>query len=723
MAYVLEDLVALLRMRPRAEDEEYLARRSGQSRETIALLIQEGLRSTQIARTARGRYSTPEQLGLIACRVTSGGSLLFGRPLEEQIRGDMGGDIRLDMPDSVAWPDDIVLVRLTEPGPRARGMLAAIAQRAHETVPATLVVPPVEKEHKRHGRAAKRPRRPRMAPEIVAVPEDARIRDRIVVEGDLCGARNGDMVIMKILQYPEKGRPPCGIVQEVIGDADDARTCLKAIAASHGFSRLFSDDAAREADAMPESVREEDLAGRRDLRAWTLFTIDGADAQDFDDAVSLEWRERGWRLGVHIADVSHYVLPGSAIEKEAFSRTTSVYLPGMTFPMLPEALSNRLCSLMPRVDRLALSCIMEMDGASVIDYEIVPSVICSKARLVYSDVNAFFREEENNVPEELHEMLRDMLALSRRIRAARERRGAIEFDLPEPEFILDENGEPRKVRARERGDAEKLIEDFMLTANETVAKFAREAEIPIPYRVHEPPDPDTMAELGRYLESLEIPARLSGGVAPATIRDILESVQGKPEEKSLNSAFLRAMRKAEYGPMPHGHFALAARDYCHFTSPIRRYPDLTVHRVVKSYLRGECTGEWLTQWTAAMQEIASHCSDGENAAVQAEREGDDRMRARYMACHIGKKFIGTVSGVTQTSLFVILPNTAEGRIPVWSLDQPYEYVEDMRCFMGEYDRDIIRIGQPVEVRVELVDERAGYIEFRLWRFLDERHER
>ncbi len=717
MPYTLDDLVNFLRLRPRAEDVEYLARRAHQPVDAIELLLQEGVRAARIARTQKGRYSTPEQLGLIACRVTSGGSLLFGRPLDETVREEMHGDIRLDMPEESAWPDDIVLVRLTEPDPRARGTLVSIAQRMHETVPATIVVPPTEPERKRHGRAAKRPRRPRFAPEIVAVPDDSRIRDKIVVEGDLCGAQNGDLVIMKITAFPEKGKRACGTVQEVIGDADDARSALKAIAAAHGFSRLFSDEAAAEADLMPENVAEEDKAGRLDLRDLTLFTIDGVDAQDFDDAVSLEKTEYGWRLGVHIADVSHYVLPGSAIEKEAFSRTTSLYLPGMTFPMLPEALSNRLCSLMPNEDRLALSCIMEMDGASVSSYKIVPSVIRSKARFVYSDVNALFRGEENNVPQELHELLRDMLALSKRIRTAREKRGAIEFELPEPEFSLTKDGEPKNVRARERGDAEKLIEDFMLTANETVAKFARESEIPIPYRVHEPPDPDTMAELGRYLETLEIPARLTGGVAPGTIRDILEDVQGKPEEKAINSAMLRAMRKAEYGPMPHGHFALAARDYCHFTSPIRRYPDLTVHRVVKSYLRGECTGEWLTKWTTAMPEIASHCSVGENSAAQAEREGDDRMRARYMARHIGRKFTGVVSGITQTSLFVGLPNTAEGRIPVWSLDQPYAYVEDMRCLMGEYDREIIRIGQKVEVRVELVDERAGYIEFRLWQLL------
>ena len=723
MPFVQEELVGLLLKRPRAEDEDFICRQAQISKEELQAVLPEALRTATVVRTRKGRYSTPQQLGLIVCRVTAGGSLLFGRPLDEELRHALRGDIRLDMPTESAWPDDTVLVRLTDSGEKPRGTLDSIACRAHDSIAATIIVPPTEPERQRHGRARKRPHRPRYAPEITAAPEDSRIRDRIVVEGDLCGAMNGDVVMLKITQYPEKGCSARGTVQEVIGDADDARTALKAIAASHGFTKLFSDEAAREADGMPEYVEKSDMDDRQDLREMTLFTIDGADAQDFDDAVSLEKAEEGWVLGVHIADVSHYVLPGSAIEKEAFGRTTSVYLPGMTFPMLPEALSNRLCSLMPNEDRLALSCMMRMDGPKVADYEIFPSVIRSKARLVYTDVNAMFRGEENNVPEELKPMLNDMRALAHSIRRAREGRGAIEFDLPEPEFVLDQNGEPRSVHARERWEAEKLIEDFMLTANETVAKFAREAEVPIPYRVHEPPDPDTMAELGRYLESMEIPARLAGAVAPATIRDILESVKGKPEESALNSAILRAMRKAEYGPMPHGHFALAARDYCHFTSPIRRYPDLTVHRVIKSYLRGECDGEWLAKWTTAMPEIASHCSHGENAAAMAEREADDRMRARYMARRIGKKFTGVISGVTPTSLFVALPNTAEGRIPVWSLDEPFAYVEDMRCLMGEYSRQMIRIGQKCEVRVEFVDERAGYIEFRLWQLIEDERQK
>ncbi|MDO4740603.1 MAG: ribonuclease R [Eubacteriales bacterium] len=718
-ALPLEELVELLKNRPRAEDAQFISQKAGVRMEELEGILQEGLESAAIVRTSKGRYTTPEQAGLVVCRVTVGGSLLFGRPLDEELRRELHGDIRLDMEEESAWPDDTVLVRITEKGERARGTLVSIAKRAHETIAATLVVPPVEPERRKTARARRRPHRPRFAPEIVAVPEDSRIRDRIVIDGLPADAHNGDVVIVRLTRYPQKGVSARGFILEVIGDADDARTALKAIAASHGFSRLFSDEAAQEAGNMPENVSESDMADRRDLRGLTLFTIDGADAQDFDDAVSLEKTEDGWLLGVHIADVSHYVLPGSAIEKEAFSRTTSVYLPGMTFPMLPEALSNRLCSLMPNENRLALSCMMRMQGAKVVEYEIFPSVIRSCARLVYSDVNAMFRGEENDVPEQLQSILDDMRSLAHTIRRARENRGAIEFDLPEPDFKLDEQGEPLHVQARERWEAEMLIEDFMLTANETVAKYTREAEIPIPYRVHEPPDPDTIAELGRYLESMEVPAKVPATPAPAQLRKVLELVKGKPEESALNTAILRAMRKAEYGPMPHGHFALAARDYCHFTSPIRRYPDLTVHRVVKSYLRGECNGEWLTRWTSAMPEIASHCSHGEYAAVLAEREADDRMRARYMARHIGEKFEGVVTGATQTSLFVGLPNTAEGRIPVWTLDEPYAYVEDMRCLMGEYSRKMIRIGQKVEVRLERVEEREGYIEFRLWQLIEE----
>ncbi len=369
---------------------------------------------------------------------------------------------------------------------------------------------------------------------------------------------------------------------------------------------------------------------------------------------------------------------------------------------------------MPERDRLTLSCIMDLRGTAVERYEIVPSVIRSRARLVDTDVNAMFTGRENHVPEELKDTLLRMRELAARLRQARTKRGAIEFELPEPDFRLNKNGEPIGVAPRARDDAEELIEDFMLLANETVAGFAREAELPIPYRVHEPPDPDTMAELARYLESLEIPARLSGSVHPSVLRDLLESVKGRGEEASVNTMVLRSMRKAEYGAMPHGHFALAVRDYCHFTSPIRRYPDLTVHRQIKAYLRGECTTERLNADTASMPVLCAHCSQGEYAAVTAEREADNRMRARYMAHHIGELFEGRISGITGTSVFVALPNTAEGRVPVWSMDEPYEYSEEMRCLIGEYTGRYLHIGDAVSVRVHAVEEAAGTIEFRIW---------
>lgn len=715
MAITVDTLVELLCARSRAETTDYIAQKLQTDRASVEEALMTGIRQARIARTQKGRYTTPEQMDLVPCRVRYAASLAFGEPISPSTKEALDGGIRLDMPEESAWPDDVVLVRLTEGAPRARGTVVSIARREKEVLAATLVVPPSEPQKRQHGRAGKRPRKMRFPPEITAVPDDVRIRDRIRIEGDLCGAQNGDVVLVRILQYPHKAEKASGSIQQVIGNAQDTRSVLKAIAASHGFNYHFSEEALAEAETFPRTLSPAEISGRLDLRTVSLFTIDGADAQDFDDAVSLEKTEKGWRLGVHIADVSHYVLPGSDIEKEAFSRTTSLYLPGLTFPMLPEVLSNCLCSLMPREDRLTLSCIMEIQNAEVLSYQIVPSIIRSAARLVYSDVNALFAEKENTVPEQLHQQLFQMRALSRELRVARENRGAIDFDLPEPAFTLADNGDPIQVTARERGDAEKLIEDFMLTANETVARFAREKELPIPYRVHEPPDPDVMESVALYLEAIEIPSHLGGMVAPATIRDILQSVKGKPEEKAVHSTMLRAMRKAEYHSMPHGHFALAARDYCHFTSPIRRYPDLMVHRILKHYLQGEATNEWIAVQAHIMPEIASHCSNGENAAVQAEREGDNRMRARFMARHTGHRFAGTISGLTQTSVFVSLPNTVEGRIPVWTLDQPYTYVEELRCLMGDYDHALLRVGTPVEVRVDSVEERSGYVEFRLLR--------
>ena len=708
-----EDVRAWLLGLPRAEKLSAVAAALSLPREEAERALAAAMEQGLVVRSRKGRYTTPEQAGLIVCRAVYGGGMLFARPVEEKIRAELEGDIRIDSAEESAWPDDLVTVRLTECAPRACGSLESVAKRAHETISAGIVIPEPEPERRRKGRAKRRPHRPPFRPGPYAVPDDPRIRDKIALEGDLLNAQTGDIVLLRMLSYPRGRAQATAVVERVLGDSADVRVNLRAIAATHGLGMDFAEDSAREAGEMPLSVREEDLVGRRDLRDVYLFTIDGADAQDFDDAVSLEKTAEGFCLGVHIADVSHYVLPGSSIEKDAYLRTTSTYLPGLTFPMLPEALSNRLCSLQPEEERLALSCLMRIENGAVVDYEIVPSVIRSRARLVYTEVNRLFAGEENAVPEEARPILLEMNALAKAIRSAREKRGSLEFELPEPEFDLNAKCEPTAVRARLRGDAEKLIEDFMLSANECVARFARECELPIPYRIHELPDPDVLAELDRYLESLEIPARLTGATAPGALADVLGMVRGKPEEAAVHSAMLRAMRRAQYDPMPRGHFALAARDYCHFTSPIRRYPDLTVHRVVKAYLAGSLDEKTLDRWTRAMPEIARHCSEGEYAAAMCEREADDMMRARYMARHIGEIFSGRVSGCSRSSLFIALENTAEGRVPVWSLGDEYEFVEDLRCLMVARTGAMIRVGEAVRARLVEVDERAGYLEFRM----------
>ena len=708
-----DDLRKWFLSRARAEELGTVAAAFSSTREEAEGAIAHALEQGAIVRCKKGRYTTPEQAGLIVCRAVYGGGILFARPVEDSIRASLDGDIRIDASGESVWPDDLVTVRLTESAPYTRGTLESVARRAHGTLSASVVVPEAEPERRRKGRAKRRPHRPPFRPGPYAVPTDPRIRDKIALEGDLLNARTGDIAVIRMLSYPHGSVQGTAVIEHVLGDSADVRVKLRAIAAAHGLGMDFTEAAAREAEQMPLSVREEDIAGRRDLRDTYLFTIDGADAQDFDDAVSLRKIGDGWELGVHIADVSHYVDLHGAIEKDAYLRTTSTYLPGLTFLMLPEALSNRLCSLMPLEDRLALSCLMRVEGGAAVDWEIVPSVIRSRARLVYSDVNRLFAGEDNAVPEAARPVLLQMNALAKSIRAAREKRGSLEFDLPEPQFDLDAKGEPTDVRARERGDAEKLIEDFMLAANECVAHFARECEIPIPYRIHELPDPDVLAELDRYLESMEIPSALAGATAPGALADVLRSVRGKLEEAAVHSAMLRAMRRAQYDAMPRGHFALAARDYCHFTSPIRRYPDLTVHRVIKSYLVGELDEKALDRWTRAMPEIARHCSEGEYAAAMCEREADDMMRARCLACHIGEYFSGRVSGCSRASLFIALENTAEGRVPVWTIGGEYEYVEEMRCLMAARTGAAIRIGDRVRVRLVDVDERACTLEFRL----------
>ena len=470
--------------------------------------------------TKKGRYGVPSALGLISARASvQRNGTLTARPLG-------GGDI-LKMKAHARFcclPDDMILIRPEEydsTGTRWCS-LHSIIKRAHETFSAILQEGYKDNTYDRllkKGKAKKRGDELRR-PALFAKPYDNRITFPVKVDAtDVMGAQLGDMVVLKTISWPEYGKPLLAKVLRVMGGAELLPVQLKAIAEDHGFASAFPEEAESLAESYPKGVRPEDVQDRRDLRELVAFTIDGEDAKDFDDAVSLIAMEDDcWQLGVHIADVSHYVPVGHPLDVEALHRATSLYLPGLTLPMLPHALSDHLCSLKPKEDRLAMSLLMKVKDGRIIDHELFPSVIHSKARLTYTAVNLLFEEKENNIPEDLHDVLQKMLILAQALRQNRQRRGSIDFDLQETGFTLDKDNIPLDVHPRERGEAEKLIEDFMLAANETVAELARHAELPFLYRVHDKPDPMKLHALELFLSSLNVSAHIGPNLTPAYCR-------------------------------------------------------------------------------------------------------------------------------------------------------------------------------------------------------------
>ncbi|MDO5378313.1 MAG: ribonuclease R [Clostridia bacterium] len=529
-------------------------------------------------------------------------------------------------------------------------------------------------------------------------------------------AKDGDIVRAEVERWQDQGGMLVR-VSDVIGSFTQATAALDGLIVSSHLRAAFDARVLAEAEALPDA-RLEDDSQREDLRGLLTFTIDGRDAKDFDDAVSLEpLSGGGLRLGVHIADVGHYVREGTALDREAFLRGTSVYFPGRVLPMLPERLSNGVCSLRPDEDKFTLSAMMDMTReGEVVSARVARTITRSKARLVYDDVNSLFDgdEEQSRSMAEKHALipgtLQAMRDLSHAIRARREAKGAIDFAANEPEFVLDETGEPAEIMRRERGDAERMIEDFMLTANEAVARFARERRIPLLYRVHEKPDPEKLAVFKAFLDGIGVDSRgLTGEARPADIRAILESTRERPEYTVISALALRSMQKARYDAQPLGHYGLAMPDYCHFTSPIRRYPDLVVSRALTAGLTGgqpALAGDRLA-------DAAIRSSDCERAAIEAERAADRIMTARLMASHVGEEFDGVVSGMSEYGLYVLLQNGAEGFLHVRSLNDWFEFDARRMTLRGERTGARFSLGQALHVRVENVELTSSSVELGL----------
>ena len=655
-------------------------------REALEALMCEG----KVAITKKGRYAPPERLGLIPARsafLHSGSAI--ARPL------DGGEGMKIEPGRLRPMPDDLLLVRPVG----ERCTIETICARGRQNIAAQV-------------RIERSDRRGIPRTRATATPCDPRIPYEIVLDGDLSFVRNNELALIAIDSYPEANRPIFGHPERVLGPAGSMHARMRATAEDGGFPTEFSEAAETLANDLRRAPLPEPDERREDLRALLLFTIDGADAKDFDDAVSIEPRGGGWRLGVHIADVSHYVRPGSPIDREAYQRGTSLYLPGLTVPMLPEALSNDLCSLMPDVDRLAMSLFMDVSAAGkVTDHHLTRSIIHSKARLTYARVNRLFEDGEALESADITEALQEMRKLARLLRDRRGERGAVELDLPEARFVLNEKGEPEDILCPERGEAERLIEEFMLLANETVARLARDTQTPFAYRVHETPDPDRIHQLEETLDLAGTHVRLGDHPHPGTLQRMLAENAESESIDLIRRCTLRALKRARYAEQPLGHYALALTDYCHFTSPIRRYPDLTVHRMLKLLLDGGAAE--YPRWEKRMPELTADCSLREQEAVKAERAADDIMKAAWMSHQLGRKFWGVVSGVTSWGLYVTLDNTVEGLVHISDLEEYFNYNAERQLLVGETSGTVYRLGMKLRVRAISASVERGEINFEL----------
>ena len=536
-------------------------------------------------------------------------------------------------------------------------------------------------------------------------PDNQRfLKDIYIPAGKEKGAMTGHKVVVELTSYGGEKMKPEGKVVEIIGHINDPGTDIMSIVKGYDMPVEFPEKVLNQAERVGKDVSEADMAGRMDLRDWQMVTIDGEDAKDLDDAVSLTEVENGWKLGVHIADVTNYVQEKSALDREALKRGTSVYLADRVIPMLPHKLSNGICSLNAGENRLALSCIMTVDKkGEIVDHVIAETVIRVDQRMSYTSVAKILEaqdEQERQKYEKLVPMFEQMAEVSGLLRERRKKRGAIDFDFPETKMILDEQGRPVELKPYERNVATKMIEDFMLAANETVAEEYFWREIPFLSRTHEEPEEDKVKKLSTFINNFGYHIHMGNEIRPKEIQKLLEKVEGTPQEALISRLALRSMKQARYTPENAGHFGLAAQYYTHFTSPIRRYPDLQIHRIIKENLRGRLSDDRMAHYEKILQEVATQSSEMERRAEEAERESVKLKKVEYMQDRIGEEFEGVISGITKWGAYVELPNTIEGLVHVVNMkDDHYEYREEQYELVGEHFRNVYKLGQRVRVRV------------------------
>ena len=553
------------------------------------------------------------------------------------------------------------------------------------------------------------------------VPDNERILQDIFVPAEQSkGAVTGHKVVVELTSYGGERKKPEGRIVEILGHANDPGVDILSIVKAYDLPIEFPEKVLNQAERVAKPVTGADMAGRKDVRDWQTVTIDGEDAKDLDDAITLTKEGDNYILGVHIADVTNYVQENSALDREALKRGTSVYLADRVIPMLPHVLSNGMCSLNAGEDRLALSCIMTVDSkGNVIDHQIAETVVNVDERMSYTSVKKILEEhdeEECRRYQTLIPMFELMKELSEILRNRRHKRGAIDFDFPESKMVLDEDGTPLEIKAYDRNVATKIIEDFMLLANETVAEEYFWQEIPFVYRVHEAPDEEKMKKLITFIQNFGYTMHVPKGqeIRPKEVQKLLDKIEGSQEEAMISRLTLRSMKQAKYSPDNDGHFGLATKYYTHFTSPIRRYPDLQIHRIIKDNLRGRMTESRRDHYAKILTEVTMQASSLERRADEAERETVKLKKVQYMKKFYGEEFEGVISGITKWGLYVELPNTVEGLVHVANMmDDHYDYDETHFQMVGTHTGKRYELGQKVKVRVTGCDTIARTIDFEL----------
>ena len=550
------------------------------------------------------------------------------------------------------------------------------------------------------------------------VPDNQRfIKDVFVPLERSKGAVTGHKVVVELTKYGGDNKKPEGKIVEIIGHVNDPGTDIMSIVKGYDLPIEFPEKVLNQAERVAKDVSTADMAGRMDIRDWQMVTIDGEDAKDLDDAISLTKEGENYKLGVHIADVTNYVQEKSALDREAYKRGTSVYLVDRVIPMLPHILSNGICSLNEGEDRLALSCIMTInDKGNVVDYKIAETVICVDRRMTYTSVKKILEEqdeEESKKYEEFVPMFQMMEKVAGILREKRKKRGSIDFDFPETKMVLDEQGKPIELKPYDRNVATKIIEDFMLLANETVAEHYFWQEIPFVYRTHEQPDEEKIQKLAIFINNFGHSMHIANNaVRPKEIQKLLVKVEGTNEEALISRLALRSMKQAKYTPENTGHFGLATTYYCHFTSPIRRYPDLQIHRIIKEDLRGRMNDNRREHYEKILPEVTKQCSARERLAEEAERETIKLKKVEYMEEHIGEVFEGVISSITKWGIYVELPNTIEGLVHVTNMhDDHYDYIEERFEMVGEHTRKVYKLGQTVYIVATGTDRLQRTIDF------------